>query len=233
MYMEALMSELVLEVRKAISEISHDDMNDLIVDDTDVIIRQCLESAANMLLVEAPADFLIPQHVKASVSGVEQDYTSIQYKYTDGHGYLIVPEDFLRLYELRLRSWQQSLYELLPIQSQEAKMQATRWGRGTPQKPRGFLTVRSGGNRVLMYYTAGRYSSHVSGTVDNVYDHLVEVFTYIPKAKVEAVGDDSRLTVALLDICRQNVIYRAASIYLGSNQQADLAERFSKLSNFS
>ena len=133
--MEALMSELVLEVRKAISEISHDDMNDLIVDDTDVIIRQCLESAANMLLVEAPADFLIPQHVKASVSGVEQDYTSIQYKYTDGHGYLIVPEDFLRLYELRLRSWQQSLYELLPIQSQDAKMQATRWGRGTPQKP--------------------------------------------------------------------------------------------------
>ncbi len=231
--MEVLMSELVLEVRKAISEISHDELNDIIVDDSDAIIKQCLESAANMLLVEAPADFLLPKPVKVSVGGVDQDYTSIQYKYTDGHGYLIVPEDFLRLFELRLRSWQQSLYELLPIQSQEAKMQATRWGRGTPQKPKGFLTVRSGGNRVLMYFTAGRYSSHVSGTVENVYDHLVEVFTYIPKAKVEGEGADSKLTIALIDMCRQNVIYRAASIYLGSNQQADLAERFEKLSHFS
>lgn len=231
--MEALMSELVLEVRKAISEISHDELNDIIVDDTDTVVRQCLESAANMLLVEAPADFLLPQPVLASVSGVEQDYTSIQFKYTDGHGYLVVPEDFLRLFELRLRSWQQSLTELLPIQSQEAKMQATWWGRGTPQKPRGFLTVRSGGNRVLMYFTAGRYSSHVSGTVENVYDHLVEVFSYIPKAKVEGEGDNGKLSVALTDICRQNVIYRSASIYLGGNQQADLAERFDKLSHFS
>ena len=230
--MEALMNELVLEVRKAIGEISHDELNDIIVDDSDVIIKQCLESAANLLLVEAPADFLLPELVKASVGDVDQDYTSIQYKYTDGHGYLIVPDDFLRLFELRLRSWQQSLYELLPTQSQEAKMQATRWGRGTPQKPRGFLTVRSG-NRVLMYFTAGRYSSHVSGTVENVYDHLVEVFSYIPKARVEGEGDESKLYVALADICRQNVIYRAAGIYLGSNQQADLAERFNQLSQFS
>ena len=226
------MNELVLEVRKAIGEISHDELNDIIVDDSDVIIKQCLESAANLLLVEAPADFLLPELVKASVGDVDQDYTSIQYKYTDGHGYLIVPDDFLRLFELRLRSWQQSLYELLPTQSQEAKMQATRWGRGTPQKPRGFLTVRSG-NRVLMYFTAGRYSSHVSGTVENVYDHLVEVFSYIPKARVEGEGDESKLYVALADICRQNVIYRAAGIYLGSNQQADLAERFNQLSQFS
>ena len=230
--MEALMSELVQEVRKAISEISHDENADLIIDDSDTIMRQCLESAANELLVEAPAEFLVPQTVVVSVNGVEQDYTSVQYKYTDGHGFLYLPDDFIRLYELRLRSWQSSLTELLPIQSQEAKMQASRWGRGTPQKPKGYITTR-GGCRVLMYFTAGRYSSHVSGTVDNVYDHLVDTFSYIPKAKVEEVGDDERLSVALIELCKLNVVYRAASIYLGSNQQETLAERFKQLSNIS
>lgn len=236
--MEALMSELVKDMRVAMDEVNHDEMSDLLVDDSDNEMEQAIEVAAQQLLLQAPPQMLVPKRVLASLNNA-QDYDAIQTQYTDGHGELVIPDDWLRLYELRLKSWQGSLKSLMDPDSKEAKMQASRWTRGTPQKPKGMLTVSTSGNRVLMYWTAGRYDAN-HAPQGNVYNHEVELFAYIPYPKVEDVketGKDGqenvvgkKLVTALVDGCKQYLVYRAVSIYLVSKKENELAEKFNELS---
>ena len=120
-------------------------------------------------------------------------------------------------------------------------MQASRWTRGTPQKPRGMIaTSPVTGKRVLMYWTAGRYDANHAEETGKVYDHEVELFTYIPYQKVEDVFStetgkekeviDRKIVLALVDECRKYLIYRAISIFLVSKKESELAEKYNQLS---
>lgn len=239
--MEALMSDLVKEMRIAMDEVSHDELNDIIMDDSDEEMKQAIETAAQQLLLQAPAQMLQPKRVVVSLNGNgKQDYDPIQTQFTDGHGTLVIPDDWLRLVELRLRSWQSSLTMLMEPGSKEAQMQSSRWTRGTPQKPRGMITTSpTTGKRVLMYWTAGRYDANHGQTVGKVYDHEVELFTYVPYQKLEDVKSsdeddaevvDQRLVLALTDECKKYLIYRAISIFLVSKKEKDLADQYNVLS---
>lgn len=240
--MEAQISDLVKEMRIAMDEVIHDDENDIFADDSEEEMKQAIETAAQQLLLQAPPQMLLPQRVQASVnSDGEQDYDAIQTQYTDGHGSLVIPDDWLRLVELKLKSWQGTLRTLMDPGTKEAQMQASRWTRGTPQKPKGMITTSpTTGKRLLMYWTAGRYSANHEQQVSKVYDHEVELFTYIPYQKVEDVYStetgketevvDLKLTVALTDECKKYIIYRAISIYLASKKESELAEKYNQLS---
>lgn len=103
--------------------------------DLDKELRQALVLSADELLQEAPMEKLLPKRVVAN-SGDNKDYDAIRTEYSDGHGSLVIPDDFLLLYELRLRSWQGTVRTLLEPGSNEALMQQSRWTRGTPQKPK-------------------------------------------------------------------------------------------------
>lgn len=174
--MEVLMSDLVKEMRLALDEVKHDELNDVFADDSDEEMKQAIETAAQQLLLQAPPQMLQPKRVVASLNeSGKQDYDAIQTQYTDGHGSLVIPDDWLRLVELRLKSWSSSLVALMDPGSKEAQMQASRWTRGTPQKPKGMITVSpTTGKRVLMYWTAGRYSANHDTPTNKVYDHEVE-----------------------------------------------------------
>lgn len=240
--MEALMSDLVKEMRLALDEVKHDELNDVFADDSDEEMKQAIETAAQQLLLQAPSQMLQPQRVVASLNeSGKQDYDAIQTQYTDGHGSLVIPDDWLRLVELRLKSWSSSLVALMDPGSKEAQMQASRWTRGTPQKPKGMITVSpTTGKRVLMYWTAGRYSANHDTPANKVYDHEVELFTYIPYQKVEDVFStetgkekeviDQKIVLALVDECRKYLIYRAISIFLVSKKESELAEKYNQLS---
>lgn len=168
----------------------------------------------------------------------KQDYDAIQTQYTDGHGSLVIPDDWLRLVELRLKSWSSSLVALMDPGSKEAQMQASRWTRGTPQKPKGMITVSpTTGKRVLMYWTAGRYSANHDMPTNKVYDHEVELFTYLPYQKVKDVLEkdgktvtDQKIILALTDECKKYLIYRAISIFLISKKESELGEKYNQLS---
>lgn len=119
-------------------------------------------------------------------------------------------------------------------------MQASRWTRGTPQKPKGMITTSPiTGKRVLMYWTAGRYDAN-HAPVRAVYDHEVELFTYIPYQKLEDVFStdtghenevtDQKIILSLTDECKKYLIYRAISIFLVSKKESDLAEKYNQLS---
>lgn len=226
--MEALMSDLVTAMRLAIDEVKHDDLNDIFDDDSDNQMMQAIETAAQQILLQAPMELLEPQRVQVSLNALgAQDYDAIQTQYTDGHGSLVIPDDWLRLVALRLKSWPTTLTSLMEPDSREAQMQACRWTRGTPQKPKGMITVSpTTGKRVLMYWTAGRYEANHTEETGKVYDHAVELFTYIPFQKVE----DGKLILPLREEGKKLIVYRAISIFLVSKKEAELAEKFKQLS---
>ncbi len=226
--MEALMSDLVTAMRLAIDEVKHDDLNDIFDDDSDKQMMQAIETAAQQILLQAPMELLEPQRVQVSLNALgAQDYDAIQTQFTDGHGSLVIPDDWLRLVALRLKSWPTTLTSLMEPDSREAQMQACRWTRGTPQKPKGMITVSpTTGKRVLMYWTAGRYEANHAEETGKVYDHAVELFTYIPFQKVE----DGKLILPLREEGKKLIVYRAISIFLVSKKEAELAEKFKQLS---
>lgn len=240
--MEALMSDLVKEMRIAMDEVKHDEDNDIFADDSDEEMKQAIETAGQQLLLQAPAQMLLPERVVVSLNETgKQDYDAIQTQYTDGHGCLVIPNDWLRLVVLKLKSWSSSLTSLMDPDGKEAQMQASRWTRGTPQKPRGMIaTSPVTGKRVLMYWTAGRYDANHAEETGKVYDHEVELFTYIPYQKVEDVFSketgkekeviDRKIVLALVDECRKYLIYRAISIFLVSKKESELAEKYNQLS---
>lgn len=239
--MEVLMSDLVKEMRIAMDEVLHDEVNDIITDDSDTEMKQAIETAAQQILLQAPAQMILPKRVEVSLNeSGKQDYDAIQTQFTDGHGCLTIPEDWLRLVELKLKSWQSTLTMLMEPGSKEAQMQASRWTRGTPQKPKGMITTSpTTGKRVLMYWTAGRYDAN-HAPVGAVYDHEVELFTYIPYQKLENVYStdtghekevtDQKIILSLTDECKKYLIYRAISIFLVSKKESDLAEKYNQLS---
>lgn len=236
------MSDLVKEMRIAMDEVKHDEDNDIFVADSDEEMKQAIETAAQQLLMQAPAQMLLPERVVVSLNETgKQDYDAIQTQYTDGHGCLVIPDDWLRLVVLKLKSWSSSLTSLMDPDSKEAQMQASRWTRGTPQKPKGMIaTSPVTGKRVLMYWTAGRYDANHAEEPGKVYDHEVELFTYIPYQKVEDVFSketgkekeviDRKIVLALVDECRKYLIYRAISIFLVSKKESELAEKYNQLS---
>ena len=226
--MEALMSDLVTAMRLAIDEVKHDDLNDIFDDDSDNQMMQAIETAAQQILLQAPMELLEPQRVQVSLNALgAQDYDAIQTQYTDGHGSLVIPDDWLRLVALRLKSWPTTLTSLMEPDSREVQMQACRWTRGTPQKPKGMITVSpTTGKRVLMYWTAGRYEANHAEETGKVYDHAVELFTYIPFQKVE----DGKLILPLRKEGKKLIVYRAISIFLVSKKEAELAEKYKQLS---
>lgn len=59
--MEALMSDLVKEMRIAMDEVIHDEVNDIITDDSDTEMKQAIETAAQQILLQAPAQMILPK----------------------------------------------------------------------------------------------------------------------------------------------------------------------------
>ena len=230
------MSDLVKEMRLAMDEVSHDELNDIFADDSDEEMKQAIEAAAQQLLLQAPQQMLQPKRVKVSLNEQgAQDYDAIQTQYTDGHGSLAIPDDWLRLAGLKLKSWQTTLRTLMDPESKEAQMQASRWTRGTPQKPKGMITISPiTGKRELMYWTAGRYEKD-HAPVNRVYNHEVELFTYIPYQKVESFEKDdgtkgTRIILPLVDEAKKYLIYRSISIFLVSKKEKELSETYNQLS---
>ena len=229
--MKKKITDLISKSRIALDEIRTGTEDDFGAD-LDSELRQSLTLAADELLQEAPVGKLLPQRVIAFTNG-DSDYDAIRTEYSDGHGSLVIPDDFLLLYELRLRSWQGTVRTLLEPGSNEAQMQQSRWTRGTPQKPKAMLETDEKGQRVITYWTAGRYSPTRAQNMQSVYGHFVEKFTYIPRSSVTTDTDKTEwLNVALTDDCEKNLIYRALSLVLITKKETELASTVRGLSNF-
>lgn len=211
--MQLSLSTLIGKVRIALDEQLGADVDSDFSAEFDAEITQALQMACLQLLRELPDDYLLPTTV--GETGLQLHTTK-----SDGSGMVSLPTDFVRLLSFKLRSWSSRVSELTDARSELGHMQGSRWTRGTPQKPVCMLGVSSGGYRMMEYYTAGKDANEAS------YDHHVEYLSYVGSPTVS----NGVLSAGLSDDCEVWLIYRAAGLVMEGKQNAELAERFLKLS---
>lgn len=123
-------------------------------------------------------------------------------------GWVLVPEDFLRLVVFEMSDWERPVYEVRPIDDPRYAQCHSRIKaiRGTAQRPMVFLAVKPFG-RVLEFYSCKSEDAAVSRAV------------YIPKAEI-----DKRDRVDISERCYNAVVYTIAGLTLSTIGEAQQSE---------
>lgn len=138
--------------------------------------------------------------------------TSIYWK-NNGTGWVLLPDDFMRLVVFEMDDWERAVFNALSIEDEEYKKQSSRFKgvRGNPQKPVCVLTFRPEG-RVLEFYSC--YNT----------DAMVSRASYIPYPFI--AGDN---TVRICRRCFDAVVYTIASLVLLTLKDTENSNLFSEL----
>lgn len=214
-----LKSEIIAKIRRAIDDILPLATDDFTVN-TDNELWQAVQHAVEQLLLEMPADALIPE------DGSSQTVVHGSGGADDGTGYIELPVAFLRFMSLKFSTWPSPVYALIEPGSDEEMRQRSSWGRGTPEKPRAMIDGTED-EPILRFWSVGKTGATPA------YDYTVDILNYIPMPTVSAVtnpqtGDiiDYSIECALKDVAIKAVIYRAASIFFDGKKEPETAEKF-------
>ncbi len=122
-------------------------------------------------------------------------------------GYVLLPDDFLRLVVFEMSDWERPVHEAISVLSPEYKLQRSRIKalRGTAQRPVCAIVVKPFG-RVLEFYSCKTEGSTVSRAV------------YIPKAEIDA--NDG---VDISEKCYRAVVYTVGAASLTTMGEAQHA----------
>ena len=207
-------SVIIGKIRTAIDDIAPS-VTDSFTDDTNTELWQATWHAVQALLLELPLDMLEPSAMaNPTITGN-----------TDGSGKITLDDNFLRFVSLQLSGWLRPVTELMEPGSNEALSQTSKWGRGTPEKPRAMLDYDDDGSLIIRYWTAGK---------DNgTYDHTISILNYIPMAEQVTTQQQGQVTPAvpyitcvLKDTAEPLVINRAAAIFFEGKKEPETAEKF-------
>lgn len=209
--MEIEREDIIAKIRTAIDDIVPT-ATDSFTDDTDTELWQATWHAVQALLLELPLDMLEP----SSMLPVNATGNS------DGSGYILLDDNYLRFVSFQLSGWLRPVTELMEPGSDEALSQTSKWGRGTPEKPRAMIDYGADGSRILRYWTAGKDNGS--------YVHTVSILNYIPKAQMEEdTQNDSTtytITCVLKDTAEPIVINHAAAVFFEGKKEPGIAEKF-------
>lgn len=199
--MEIDISKAIEKIRTAIDDVKGT-LDDDFASDIDLELAQALRHSVESLLMELPPMLIEPSIQTAASSTAGND-----------GAYVTLKSDFLRFLDLTVSGWKRTIYELIEAGSDEEKMQRSKWGRGTNTKPKAMLDTDASGKRILRFWPGSSESA-------------VTALSYVPTAS-EA---DGKITCALRAETEKNIIYRAASIFLESKKEGELADKFKQLS---
>lgn len=177
-------------VRVAIDMNNND--NTLLLDkDTDTlslddIIYAKLADAVRMVEVEAPHSMLESGH----------DFGEKLFMGGDGKGFVLLPDNFLRLISFRMSDWKRTVYDAISESDPKYPLQSSRWKGicGNPEKPVCAIVRRAEG-KVLEFY-----SCHDT-------EATVEQATYLPMPVIDRDGG-----IDVSEECYRAAVYRAASL---------------------
>lgn len=127
-------------------------------------IDETLPQAANEVLLVAPLNKLEPEHAEHRVCVHSQGRI----------GTISLPDDYLRLYALRMETWTAAVRVAQHPGSPLAYAQDNEWTMGTPQKP---VVIQE--HNVLRYYSVAP-SAAIDGEAACENAHKIEMFKYIP-----------------------------------------------------
>ena len=143
----------------------------------------------------------------------------------DGSGTLVLPEDFLRLVNFKLKSWNRAVTTVADEGSPTDLMQRNPFTRGTWMKPVCVFAHNSEGQRTMEYFTAGK-------DADGKVDHRIERALYVPLPTVQS-GDEGD-TIGLPALLRSSVVYYCAGLVEITRGNPEAGDHFIKIatSNF-
>ncbi len=156
----------------------------------DEIIMAKLADAVRLVEMEAPATMLESGH----------DFGDNIFIGEDGKGFIILPEDFMRLISFRMSDWKRTVFEAISENDSQYALQSSKWKGicGNPEKPVCAIVRRSEG-KVLEFYSSR----------DN--RAIVTQATYVPTPRIDIDGG-----IDVAENCYRAAIYRAASLALAS-----------------
>lgn len=157
----------------------------------DEIIYAKLADAVRMVETEAPHFMLESGHD----FGEENVFIG-----EDGKGFIILPDDFMRLISFRMSDWQRTIYEAITESDPQYALQSSRFKGicGNPEKPVVAIVRRSEG-KVLEFYSCISENATVAQA------------TYLPIPKIDMDGG-----IDVAADCYRAAVYRAASLVLAS-----------------
>ncbi|MDE6410055.1 MAG: hypothetical protein K2K81_07425 [Muribaculaceae bacterium] len=208
--------EMVKDVRVAI-DMNRGDAPLLMEGDTDTltldeIIYAKLLDAVRLVEMEAPIALLESGHDFGPVlpginPGHGVDSPLLQHKQEsslfigdDGKGFIILPEDFMRLIAFRMNDWKRTVFEAISESDPRYALQSSRWKGicGNPEKPVVAVVRRSEGLVLEFYSCRSR-------------DATVAQAAYLPYPRIDGKG-----CIDIPEGCYRGAVYRAAALALAS-----------------
>lgn len=182
-------NEIVSKVKAIMNEIGEDTNSSLLDEDTikiDEYIKSCIGDALSLIILNSGIKSINPK----------KDTGTKANKNDDGSGYIILPDDFVKLLAFKMNGWKRAVSVAYPLDSEEAKRQANIYTRGGENKPICLLSYSPEGEKILEYYSLGSEA-----------DHTISLFVY------EAAYDsESGINVSSSDPIFYALCYMAASL---------------------
>ena len=157
----------------------------------DEIIYAKLADAVRLVETEAPLFMLESGH----------DFGECDtYIGEDGKGFIILPNDFMRLISFRMSDWRRTVHEAISESDPQYALQSSRFKGicGNPEKPVVAIVRRSEG-KVLEFYSCNSNNATVAQA------------TYLPIPRIDRDGG-----IDVAEDCYRAAVYRAASLALAS-----------------
>ena len=158
------------------------------------IIHAKLTDAVRLVETEAPHHLLESGH--DFVADKEKDFHISD----EGKGFIVLPNDFMRLVAFRMSDWRRTVFEAITEEDAIYKLQSSKWKGvcGSPEKPVVAIVQRSEGT-VLEFYSSEDSEAKVAQA------------TYIPFPKIDESGG-----IDVSEKCYRAAVYRAAALALAS-----------------
>lgn len=201
-------TEVMRDVRIALDQnntseqlLSDGDIDTLSLDE---IVRSKILEAVRRVHTEAPPYMLEGGH----------DFGEELYWADLNSGWVLLPDDFLRLIVFRMTDWSRSVYTAISTDDPEYEKQSSRFKgiRGTAQKPVCAIAIRPEG-RVLEFYSCKSNNAQVAQG------------TCIPLPFIDEDGG-----IDISSRCYTAVVYMAAALVLTTTGEGDKASAFVDLS---
>lgn len=193
--------EIINRVRTKIDEIAvnESEMEEADSDNLNLntIIKSCIADAYRYVSLNADISLLEGKVVESPVMVIGDDMVAR----------ITLPSDFLRLVNVRLKSWISAPSVIIDEYSAEYRMQSNKWLCGTPARPVAALVRVKEGRQVELYKASSK-------------DDSVKVLAYIPS--LESDMSSVELPVQVIDA----FIHYVAALTLVTLREESSADHF-------
>lgn len=201
------LAEIAREVRIAIDQNMTSDQliatGDIETLSLEEIIRSKIVEAVRRVEISAPVQFLEEGH----------DFADAVYWTDLESGWILLPDDFMRLIAFRMSDWERTVYAAISVDDPLYQKQSSRYKgiRGNVQKPVCAIVNRAEG-KALEFYSCNSEEAYVSRA------------SYLPYPHVDE--DDG---IDISEKCYTSVIYTVAALVLTTYGEADKASALTEL----